>query len=283
MDELLQKRLAELDAVRQKVMLGGGRDKIDRQHQQGKLAARERIDLLLDPDSFMEINMLAAHAVDMPSDGLVCGSGAIDGRPVFVYSQDRTVRGGDCPMTTLAQNLETIHAQIQAACQGVGRDPSTVKLIAVSKTISLEQIQAAVNLGVADLGENRVEEAAQKMPALPKVTWHMIGHIQSRKAVDVIRLGFGLIHSVDTAKLAARLSRFAQEAGRLQPILLEVNISGEASKSGLVANQWDGYGDSTKAKLLIALQTSQEIESLSIVDSHSKSRVLTLTDFNDIV
>lgn len=94
MDDLLQKRLAELDTVRKKVLLGGGQSKIDKHHQQGKLTARERIDLLLDPESFLEINMLAAHAVDMPSDGLVCGSGTVNGRQIFVYSQDRTVRGG---------------------------------------------------------------------------------------------------------------------------------------------------------------------------------------------
>ncbi|MCU0600023.1 MAG: acyl-CoA carboxylase subunit beta [Desulfobacterales bacterium] len=94
MDELLQKRLAELDAVRKKILLGGGPAKIAKQHQENKLTARERINLLLDHDSFLELNMLAGHAVDMPGDGLVCGSGAIEGRKVFVYSQDRTVRGG---------------------------------------------------------------------------------------------------------------------------------------------------------------------------------------------
>ena len=94
MDELLQKRLAELETVRQKVLLGGGQAKIDQHHQQGRLTARERIDLLLDKESFIEINMLAGHAVDLPSDGLVCGSGTVCGRQVFVYSQDRTVRGG---------------------------------------------------------------------------------------------------------------------------------------------------------------------------------------------
>jgi len=94
MNDLLQKRLVELDAVRKKTLLGGGQAKIDQQHAQGKMTARERISCLLDPDSFRESNMLAAHAVDMPCDGLVCGSGTIDGRRVFVYSQDRTVRGG---------------------------------------------------------------------------------------------------------------------------------------------------------------------------------------------
>ena len=94
MNEFLQGRLNELDEVRQKILLGGGKAKIDQHHAQGKMTARERIDCLLDPKSFLEINMLSAHAVDMPGDGLVCGSGLIDGRKMFVYSQDRTVRGG---------------------------------------------------------------------------------------------------------------------------------------------------------------------------------------------
>ncbi|ETR71475.1 MAG: carboxyl transferase [Candidatus Magnetoglobus multicellularis str. Araruama] len=93
MDEFLQKRLNELRETRERVKKGG-EAKISKQHKQGKLTARERIDYLLDSDSFFEINMLAGHAVDLPSDGLICGQGLIDNRPVFVYSQDRTVRGG---------------------------------------------------------------------------------------------------------------------------------------------------------------------------------------------
>ncbi len=94
MEEHLAKRLAELESVRERVRAGGGPDKTEKQHAAGKLTARERLDLLLDKDSFFEINMLAGHAVNMPGDGLVCGSGAINGRQVFVYSQDKTVRGG---------------------------------------------------------------------------------------------------------------------------------------------------------------------------------------------
>lgn len=94
MEEHLAKRLAELEAVRQQVRAGGGAKKVEKHHAEGKLTARERIDLLLDRDSFFEINMLAGHAVNMPGDGLVCGSGTVNGRPIFVYSQDRTVRGG---------------------------------------------------------------------------------------------------------------------------------------------------------------------------------------------
>ena len=120
MEELLQQRLAELDAVRQKVVLGGGQAKIDKHHQQGKLTARERIDLLLDPDSFLEINMLAAHAVDMPGDGLVCGSGAIHGRQVFVYSQDRTVRGGSVGVEHGYKMYKTIERALEMRVPLIG-------------------------------------------------------------------------------------------------------------------------------------------------------------------
>ena len=94
MNEFLQKRLDELRETRERVKKGGGEKKIEKQHAQGKMTARERIDVLMDKDSFFEINMLAGHAISLPADGLVCGSGLIDNRPVFVYSQDRTVRGG---------------------------------------------------------------------------------------------------------------------------------------------------------------------------------------------
>jgi pyridoxal phosphate enzyme (YggS family) len=89
--------------------------------------------------------------------------------------------------------------------------------------------------GQVDIGENRVEEARPKMAALaggPELRWHMIGHIQSRKAGDVIDGDFALIHSVDSLKLAERLSRLAVQAGRRQAVLLECNVSGEASKGG---------------------------------------------------
>ncbi|MEW5734821.1 MAG: acyl-CoA carboxylase subunit beta [Thermodesulfobacteriota bacterium] len=94
MDPFLEKRLAELEQAREKARLGGGSDKIAKHHADGKLTARERLDLLLDPGTFLELYTLAGHANDQPGDGMVCGSGEIGGRPVFVYSQDRTVRGG---------------------------------------------------------------------------------------------------------------------------------------------------------------------------------------------
>jgi len=94
MDPFLEKRLKELEEAREKVRQAGGPEKVAKQHAEGKLTARERVETLLDPDSLMEINMLAGHAMNIPGDGIVCGSGTVDGRPVFVYSQDRTVLGG---------------------------------------------------------------------------------------------------------------------------------------------------------------------------------------------
>lgn len=120
MEPLLEKRLKELDEVRRKVRLGGGQDKIDKHHAEGKLTARERIDCLLDSGSFMEHNMLAAHAVNMPGDGLICGCGTIDGRKVFVYSQDRTVRGGSVGVEHGYKMYRTIERAIEMRVPLIG-------------------------------------------------------------------------------------------------------------------------------------------------------------------
>ncbi|MFH2099490.1 MAG: carboxyl transferase domain-containing protein, partial [Pseudomonadota bacterium] len=113
MDPFLEKRLKELYEAREKARLGGGQDKIDKQHAAGKLSARERLDLLLDPDSFLEQNMLAGHASDQPTDGIVCGAGAIHGRSVFVYSQDRTVRGGSVGIEHGVKMYKTIERALE--------------------------------------------------------------------------------------------------------------------------------------------------------------------------
>ena len=84
MDPFLEKRLKELEEAREKVRKAGGPEKVAKHHAEGKLTARERVETLLDPDSLMEINMLAGHALNVPGDGIVCGNGEIDGRPVFV-------------------------------------------------------------------------------------------------------------------------------------------------------------------------------------------------------
>jgi pyridoxal phosphate enzyme (YggS family) len=143
-------------------------------------------------------------------------------------------------MVSLSANISKVTNRIAAAAQRAGRDPSEITLVAVTKTHSAEVVRAAAEAGLRDFGENRIEEAAPKIAAVGRrdVRWHMIGHVQSRKAREVARAGFALVHSVDSLKLAERLSRFAAEAGRVQPVLLECNVSGEAAKEGFAA--WGG-------------------------------------------
>lgn len=144
-------------------------------------------------------------------------------------------------MSTLADNLHRVQDRIAAAARRAGRDPDKITLIAVSKTHPPETLLEAYTLGVRHFGENRVEEAASKIPATlsamhdkPLTIWHMIGHVQSRKAEAVAGL-FDWVHSLDGAKLAERLSRWAGQRSRTLDVLLECNVSGEASKYGLDA------------------------------------------------
>jgi hypothetical protein len=136
----------------------------------------------------------------------------------------------------LAENLAAIRERVAAAAHRAGRDSASVTLVAVSKTHPVETVLAAARQGQVNFGENRVEEALAKIQAAPHLQWHMLGHIQSRKVKDVIAAGFALIHSVDTLKLAEKLSRAALAANRTQPVLLECNVSGEASKAGFAAH-----------------------------------------------
>jgi pyridoxal phosphate enzyme (YggS family) len=110
--------------------------------------------------------------------------------------------------------------------------------VVVSKSQPLEVVRAAITAGVSILGENYAEEAVTKISALPQtaVEWHMIGHVQSRKA-ELVAAHFSLLHSLDSVKLARRLNLYCDEAGRILPVLLEANVSGEESKFGFPA--WD--------------------------------------------
>jgi pyridoxal phosphate enzyme (YggS family) len=133
---------------------------------------------------------------------------------------------------SIEDNLSSVRARIAAACGRAGRDPAGVTLVAVSKTVPAERVRVAYDLGVRDFGENRVEEGVPKQAGLPgDIRWHMIGHVQSRKAREAAE-HFCLVHSVDSLKLAQRLAREAGAAGRELPILLEINVAGEEAKYG---------------------------------------------------
>ena len=141
-------------------------------------------------------------------------------------------------MTDLESNLRSVRDRIVAAARRAERDPAEITLVAVSKGQPAEAVRAAFDLGLRHFGENRVDEAELKAGGLPSgITWHMIGHVQSRQAKQAVSL-FHTVHSVDGARLARRLSRFCTEQGKHMPILLELNVSGEASKYGLAADRW---------------------------------------------
>ncbi|MCG3150408.1 MAG: Pyridoxal phosphate homeostasis protein [Verrucomicrobiae bacterium] len=126
-------------------------------------------------------------------------------------------------MNNLTATLETLRARI----------PDHVLLVGVTKTVPPEIVDQALAAGLTTFGENKIQEAKAKIPAVSsRARWHFIGHLQSNKARDAVAL-FDLIHSVDSVKLAGELNKHAAAAGKTQRILLEVNIAGEASKFGL--------------------------------------------------
>ena len=134
----------------------------------------------------------------------------------------------------LSGNIISIRERIEGACRRVGRQPQEVRLVAVSKTFPAEAIREAFEAGLRDFGENRVQEAARKKPLLEdlSIAWHLVGHLQTNKARTAREL-FDCVHSVDSFRLAAKLDEAAGNSGDRLPVLLQVNLGGEAAKSGL--------------------------------------------------
>ena len=145
-------------------------------------------------------------------------------------------------VATIAERVEAVRQRIAAACLRSGRSPQDVTIVAVSKGFPPAAIAEAVTAGIADIGENRVQEAAAKRPHLeglsPPPTWHMVGHLQTNKVKTALEL-FDIIHSVDSPHLAQAISQRAclavRQTRRPVPVLLEVNVAGEASKFGFSA------------------------------------------------
>jgi PLP dependent protein len=147
-------------------------------------------------------------------------------------------------MTDPAARIETYRAahrrvldRIAAAAARAGREPGAVTLVAVSKTVPPDALRDAVSAGIALLGENRVQEAAAKVPLVPGARWHLVGPLQSNKARRAIEL-FDAIESVDSVELAARLDRIVREVrpGTRYPILLEVNVDDDPAKAGFAGS-----------------------------------------------
>jgi pyridoxal phosphate enzyme (YggS family) len=135
-------------------------------------------------------------------------------------------------MPEIKENLLQVMERLEKAAQRSKRDPSEIKLVAVSKTVEAARIKEAIEAGVSILGENYVQEAKRKIEEIGRsVAWHFIGHLQSNKAKYVVYL-FDMIHSLDNIPLAEELSRRAEQADRMIKVLIEINLSGEATKFG---------------------------------------------------
>jgi PLP dependent protein len=131
-----------------------------------------------------------------------------------------------------AANLAEIEKRIEAASKRAGRDPAAVELLAVAKGQPPHVVRAAADLGLSLFGENRVQEAKLKMGQCPgRLRWHMIGHLQSNKCREAVRL-FEMIQSVDSLPLAKEIQNCADKAAKTMPVLLEVNVAGESTKFG---------------------------------------------------
>jgi hypothetical protein len=143
----------------------------------------------------------------------------------------------------IALNMMAVQQRIMETCTRCGRDSNAVRMIAVTKTVSAATVRVAIQAGAVLFGENYIQEAREKcrMLAEYQVSWHFIGHLQTNKAKYAVKL-FDLIHTVDSLRLATELDREARKIGKVQKILVQVNIGKEASKSGI---------DAESAKMLI--------------------------------
>jgi PLP dependent protein len=138
----------------------------------------------------------------------------------------------------IRDNIVKIRQRIDSACVRVNRDPREITIVAVTKGRSADQIKEALDSGLADIGENMVQEALGKYNAIcagqhaERMKWHLVGHLQTNKAREAVKI-FSLIHSLDSRHLAEEINKQAAKINKLQDVLIEVNVSGEASKFGI--------------------------------------------------
>jgi hypothetical protein len=176
----------------------------------------------------------------------------------------------------IQQNLEHVQYRIRLAADRVKRPLSSIRLVVVTKSHSVEVARAAIEAGAQILGENYTDEGLEKIQeigAVSGVEWHMIGHVQSRKASEVAG-NFNLLHSLDSIKLAERINRVAEEKGLLQDALVQVNVSGEESKSGFPCWKDDQISD--------LISNIKNIELLSSIKLHGLMTIPPYTDNSEL-
>jgi pyridoxal phosphate enzyme (YggS family) len=167
-------------------------------------------------------------------------------------------------MTDISSNLSRVNERISAAATRVGRDPEEITLVTVTKAFSPQTIEEALTTGLREFGENRVQEATPKIEWFRErdihLKWHMVGHLQRNKVKKAIHL-FDVVHSVDSVGLAREISRRCETAEMTMPILLEVNVSGEASKYGFQVKE---AKDEPEERFFRAVQEIATLPSLDL-------------------
>ncbi|MFQ5904365.1 MAG: YggS family pyridoxal phosphate-dependent enzyme, partial [Candidatus Binatia bacterium] len=149
------------------------------------------------------------------------------------------------PMGEVAANWEAVRERVARAAARVGRDPQEIRIIAVGKTVPVERIREAIEAGVTDLGENRVQEARQKIGVLGRgPRWHLIGHLQRNKVKYLFDL-FDLVHSVDSLALAREIDHEGRKRRQRIEVLVQVNLGGEETKSGLEPTELQHFLEET--------------------------------------
>jgi PLP dependent protein len=167
-------------------------------------------------------------------------------------------------MSDIRANLERVRERLTRAAERAGRRASDVLLIGVSKTVEVARIRQAIEAGVPALGENRVQEARDKVTELGHpVPWHLIGHLQTNKVRDALEL-FDVVHSLDRLDLAKELDKRARARGRTVDVLVEVNVAGEASKGGVGP---DGLGELLDA---VAAMSAVKVRGLMAIPPEAK-------------
>jgi len=166
--------------------------------------------------------------------------------------------------TVIADNINSIRQRISAAAVRCQRNPDSIKLLAVTKTVSAERIREAIAAGITSFGENYVQEAKDKIALIDRrVEWHMIGHLQTNKAKYVVNL-FDYVHSVDRMELAGELNKRAGLINKKLNVLIEINVSGEKTKSGISA-----------------VQAIELIKDISFLENVSVKGLMTMAPYSD--
>jgi PLP dependent protein len=197
----------------------------------------------------------------------------------------------DAYRESLGHNIEQVRQRISAATARAGRNPDEITLVAVSKTRSAGECAAAVELSLCILGENRVQEARDKIPevadllahtGMAQPEWHLVGHLQSNKAGKAVAM-FQMIQSVDSYELAQEINRHAQALGKVQDCLIEVNTSGEASKFGVSPDAVVKLWEQVKELVNIRLQGLMTVGPLTDEEASSRRAFALLREQGDKV